>query len=301
MSIDQYLDIRRPEEKTILKVKADPVEALSHAFRMWAACVEKVPEYDELLSDSRELTRICDLLLAEAEHTSIALPQLLADSAYFIPIDMLPFHHTSYAGLFYTALLNNGKIDKLVVPDTGVNISFWGYRLSRGTIEIYDSSGIDIGTSMSGGTIITKGNCENMIGHNALGGVFINNGECWGLSSESQTGIFINKKTVEWFCNSPVGGVFINKGRARNIDIDNTNYLLVNYGSVKKIHTALQSRRVYQEPFIVYNRRLLSFPKSPSELRTLLDEMHKATKGYTIDEKKVYDIAEKIKGCLHGN
>ncbi len=289
MSLTQYIGIEKPEQKKNIEVTTNPKDAFSSAFRIWAGYANTFPEFDVVLWKG-DVKNICDILPAEAEKVSIALPRILKNAYFFNPIEHLSYKHYEYAGLFYTALLNNGTIDTLIVSEKWMNVCFWGYGLRRGCIKIAHTDGLDIGRFANGGMIISKGDSEYSIGQDAHNGIFINRGRANNLGGRSS------------------GGVFINMGRTLNVDIASatSDFLFISYGGVRSVYNGLlmnpRIRRLsYIKPFVLHEKKIVPFSMACATLQNLLAEMKHATTGYSINEQKVYTLAEKIKGCLHGD
>ncbi|MBI4441295.1 hypothetical protein HY639_03945 [Candidatus Woesearchaeota archaeon] len=193
------------------------LECLLTTFRSWVSFLVcyAVP-YDAGWMDIPKR----DMLLEEAcrivEPFVDSLPAVLGKE-YVLPLyDMKQTHghYAGYGGLFYTALLNMGKDERILVT-TISGIGLWGYRLKKGRIilaSMQPSTYDFIGEAATGGIIENLG-IVSYLGREGWGATYINSNtvlnECGFLA---QNGLFINHGRVTGWGNGATGGVFVNHG-----------------------------------------------------------------------------------------
>lgn len=132
MGIDDYIGIGKPEEKSTIEVRINPVQAVANAYLTWQ-------KYEGMDNKQR---------LDEAEHMLASLDSILPETLgeeYCIARE-------KQAGIFYSALLNMGNQKRrLHVPLQ--NINYLGYGIRKGTLEIYEHA-MRVGVKACGGCIV---------------------------------------------------------------------------------------------------------------------------------------------------
>ncbi len=206
----KYDGLTKPEEKATIEVETDPVHIVRSAYSLWMQFVER-PVYDlrdDKLYDSLREEAI--RLLAPYEK----LPMEITDKAYFTVIN--DFHGKAFwfSGIFYTALAELGN-RHLVVPKDIPSVKLFGYKMSRGKLDIL-ASAEQIGKYSSGGHITFSGHYTNTVCDNATGGTFVNKGNV-GTFSRAKNCTFINHEHVNRVAGYIENCIFENYGHVDDI------------------------------------------------------------------------------------
>ncbi len=193
MSIDTYFGIGKPEEKKP-RDATNPVIVFTKALEEWIAYAKKkAPKcHPGCRPTWVPPEAIARLQKAAAEILEdIVLPNKIGGNDYFTPLKDIPQTLRFYAGLYYTTLLNKGKIEHLIVPHHIPSFEFLGYSLKKGIIELYADGG-EVGLFAKGGCIVNYAHLKEL-GFAASGGAFVNKGtinkDCFGFGATR--GIFI--------------------------------------------------------------------------------------------------------------
>lgn len=296
-TIDSYFGIEKPEEKSCLKSGSNPVVLVNSLFSVWAEYLTKnFQPHDNSWPDDRML----DPLLHEAEKivSTHRLPKQIMNREFFLLISTLGSGYRTYAGIFYTALLNCSTRYMLVpagVPFAGL----WGYQLKNGVLE-FSTEGEHIGSCAKGGCIVNNspnivGPFENHLGvtklqelgtfgRRAKAGVFINNRSVALFGTQASGGIYINNGYVDTAGDQSENSIYINHGVMERFG-DYGNSILINFGSIEKI--------LMEEGSIVDVNKVYSVTKRDDPLRKLLDSLYDSTTGL-INEEKVRSIVRDI-------
>lgn len=155
------------------------------------------------------------------------------------------------SGIFLTSLLNSGAFDELTIQDIE-GLSFVGYRMKRGRINIKSNvskftgakavNGIitnlahidlGLGSLAKGGVFINMGTVS-LFGDKALGGLFVNNGMVFGSFGDyAKGGVYWNHKKANWMGTNAKNAFFINEGEIYfDLCKAASDVLCINYGKV---------------------------------------------------------------------
>lgn len=191
-----YDGLGKPEEKSP-RDKTNSVAVVTAALLKWMDFVavnakpfqpwwdrEWVPEKTRKKLQSKAIKLLEDVVLTEK----------IGGMNYFEALQSTPKEYRSYAGLFFTALLNKGKIKHILIPKETPFFEFLGYKLERGIIETHGYFRA-IGSHATGGCIINYSTLDNL-GFDANGGVFIDKGSATNFGFGASNGIFIKPP---WF------------------------------------------------------------------------------------------------------
>ncbi len=190
MPIDKYFGLGKPDEKQIIEHGDNPLTMLTAAYKEWITYVERDPiraeTPDRFLSKAEEILMPC----------VGKLPKKMDNTEYFLPLRL--YEPNMLAGIFYTALLNSGAIDYLIIPKKIRNMYHFGYRLRRGVLENYAKLDL-IGWHAEGGCLINHVRMGEGFGSEATGGLFVNYGKVQpylfptsSFGSISKGGVFLD-------------------------------------------------------------------------------------------------------------
>ncbi len=220
-----------------------PTYLIAAAFTKWTEFLhEAPPQYNGGYWKLTEHigTPLPDILLENAFHLLIPYAELVLptmDEQLFSQIKKLPETHKEYAGLFYTALLNTGKDERrLCVPKETPPLCFWGYKLQKGSIDLYANSLYYVGYKARGGEVTNYGNTLGEFCTGASGGEHTNRGKVKNdFASLVTGGSYINENDVQHFGQSASGGTLVNENTCMHFAYSAYgNVLCVNRGSVQK-------------------------------------------------------------------
>ncbi|MBI4441294.1 hypothetical protein HY639_03940 [Candidatus Woesearchaeota archaeon] len=199
-----YDGIAKPDGRQELTSKSS-ITVVHKAFDLWYTFFRKT--YRETVPSEGLL----DTLLEEAIRLTCHLPMLTIDATdYFSPVETLCVNHRPYAGLFYTALLQTA--DRMVIGVEG--LSYLGYRLARGTIELNAATDTGIGQYATGGCVVNNNTVRGNLGWGARGGLFVNNGHApWDFGAHATGGLFVNNGASSYCADNVSGGIFVNHGQ----------------------------------------------------------------------------------------
>lgn len=228
MGIDDYFGVGKPDEKKAIELNENPVQLIANALASWELCLERItPKYygifDEAMLDEmyEEATRLL------RPYENLHLPVI--SKQHFIPLEVLPYGHSYYCGIFYTALLNTATNERKMIVPAHINAGFFGYRMQKGVMELYADSASS-GLRASGGTIFSYGT-NSSFAQEASGGVFVNYGRPRHFGCNARGGLFINRNFVDDFASAVSGGLFIQQGKV--IDFASLSRgTFINYGDV---------------------------------------------------------------------
>ncbi|MBI4441407.1 hypothetical protein HY639_04520 [Candidatus Woesearchaeota archaeon] len=167
------------------------------------------------------------MLRSEAIRILSAFPIPLVVSIGALP--PLPLAQ-QYGGLFYTALLEAGA-DKVIADAWS---GWWGYRLTRGVLELR-TSGQSIGYQASGGIIVSTAKLDDLCWY-GTGCTAINKGCIENHFAElASSGLFINDGQTTYFGGGAHGGTFVNHGKVYSIGISAIDGIFINHGYVEDL------------------------------------------------------------------
>ncbi len=309
MGLDDYFGLGKPDEK---KQSEQQTNKFVDAFNEWEKFILSVKKpifagcwvidfdfFDYLLQSSMTV-------LEPYEH---ALPESIEHEVFLV--EKLEKGYKPYAGFFFTALLNVGsKNRKVTIPASYRDISFLGYGLKKGTLELFADGKNEIGFRAEGGRIINHGYNSWNICMATRDGVFINHGQPAYFGTCAKGGIFVNHGKLHTFGSVAQGGIFINHGK---IDYgfggDAEAGLLVNYGEANdtllnkglcidagKIHYGGECITSHHNWWL----RWIDFFRLPARipgdkiLNDLIDALGIETKKNDLDPRKVQSLTAQI-------
>lgn len=186
-----YDGLGKPEEKSP-RDKTNSVAVVTAALLRWMDFVaEKAkpfqPWWDQEWVPEKTRKRLQSKAIKLLE--DVVLTEKIGGMNYFEALNSTPEEYRSYAGLFFTALLNKGKTKHLLITKETPFFEFLGYKLERGIIETYGNFRA-VGSHATGGCIINYGTLDSF-GFDTSGGVFINKGFASKFGFGANKGIFI--------------------------------------------------------------------------------------------------------------
>ncbi len=227
MGIDDYFGVGKPDEKKAIEPNENSVQLIANALASWELCLKRImPKYhsisdamlDEMYEEATRLLR---------PYENLHLPVI--SKQHFIPLEVLPYEHSYYCGIFYTALLNTATNERKMIVPAHINSGFFGYRMQKGVMELYANSASS-GLRASGGTIFSYGTISSLC-QEASGGVFVNHGRLGHFGCNATGGVFINRDFVEDFASAVSGGLFIQQGKVMDF-ASLSSGTFINYGEV---------------------------------------------------------------------
>lgn len=205
---DGLKGLKKPEEKSSIEFSSNPINELKASCSSWMSTLIALKDNFGLYlkyMQPEKMLNIGDYLYKESlliatprikGITNKELTEILLCQDKYKKLDTA----YGYLGLYFTALLNNSCMEEITVDDSFSNLSFLGYKLSKGRLIIKADSEHFTGAYATGGLIenykaIYHSSIDAWGGsfaRFAYGGRHINYGHATTIGDGAKGGIFEN-------------------------------------------------------------------------------------------------------------
>lgn len=191
------------EEKAVRKVEVVEDKTLGQMKAAWGLVSYDGSGFGQCYEDALAAVKLLNYSTSDVENFSLALAVAqFQDEERF----------GGKAGLFLSALINNGKDTDYIIHTVHLTLPLYriGYKNTKNII-VNGDAGIIIGSSMEGGSITVNGNAGNRVGNSMKGGTITVKGDAGAEVGCSMNGGIV---TVEGNAGEAVGN-YMKSGEIR--------------------------------------------------------------------------------------